>query len=216
MSGIAGRRALVRVTGAPVAFTAEACTTTDDETYTIANAARRYWDRATAITVYDNGVAVNAALDPYRIIRLTGQVVFESPDALRGPITVTGAYLPTSVAAGARSYGFTLEQPALDESDFDTAGTHGHTVKTPGLKNVSGSIGRRWRVASGMAAALIAGQPVVLEFFADRNESPDLVCWALLKKEGIQSAVDGNTDATCEWDGIPDADGVIIADTLIP
>lgn len=215
MSGIAGRRALVKVTGAPVAFTAEACATSDNKTYTISNAARRYWDRDTAVLVYKGGIAVNGALDPYRVIRLTGQVVFTNIDALRGAVTVTGASLPVSVAAGARGYSFTLEQSALDDSDFDTAGTDGHTRKLAGLKNVSGSISRRFRVASGMAAALIAGKPVVLEFFADREQVPDLVCWALLKKEGIQSAIDGNTDAECDWDGFPDADGVIIADTLI-
>lgn len=213
MSGIAGKRALVKVTGAPVAFTAEACTTADNKTYTMTNAARRYWDRATPVLVYNTGVLVNAVLDPYRVIRLTGQVVFDNV-SVRGPITVTGAYLPTSVAAGARSYGFTLEQSILDDSDFDTAGTDGYTRKMPGLKNVSGSIGRNLQIATGMAGVLIAGNPIVLELYADRTQIPDLVCWALLKQEGIQSAVEGKSDASVEWEGFPDADGVLIANTL--
>ncbi|MBA3853332.1 MAG: hypothetical protein C0503_02895 [Gemmatimonas sp.] len=214
MSGIAGKKALVKVTGAPLDFEDEACSTTDDTTYTIDDATKKYWDRDTAVQVFDDGVAVDPEVDPYRIIRLTGQVVFETADALRGPITVTGKYLPTSVAAGARAYSFTLEQPALDDTTFDDAGTDGHTRKIAGLKNVSGSISRRFRIESGMAAALIAGDPVILEFYADRAEAPDLVCWALLSKEGIQSSVDGTTDADVDWEGIPDADGVIIADTL--
>lgn len=215
MAGIAGKKALVRVTGAPLDFTAEACTTADDQTYTIADATRRYWDRDTAVQVFDDGVAVNPVADPYRIIRLTGQVVFETADALRGPITVTGKYLPTSVAAGARAYSFELTQAILDDTDFDAAGTDGHTRKLAGLKNVSGSISRRFRAESGMAAALIAGNPVILEFYSDRAQDPDLICWALLSKEGIQSAVDGTTDADVDWEGTPDADGVIIADTLV-
>ena len=214
MPGLAGKKALVKVTGAPLDFTAEECSTSDDTTYTIDDAAKKYWDRDTPVQVFEDGIAVNPATDPYQIIRLTGQVVFDNADALRGAITVTGKYLPVSVAAGARAYSFELSQAVLDDSDFDTAGTDGHTRKLAGLKNVSGSIGRRFRVEAGMTDLLLAGDPVILEFYSDRSQAPDLVCWALLTKEGIQAAVDGAIDADVDWEGIPDADGVLIASTL--
>lgn len=214
MPGLAGKKALVKVTGAPLDFEDEECSTSDDQTYTIDDATKKYWDRDTAVQVFDDGVAVDPQTDPYRIIRLTGQVVFDSVNALRGPITVTGKYLPTSVAAGARAYSFELTQSILDDTTFDDLGSDDFARKIPGLKNVSGSISRRFRVESGMAAALIAGDPIILELYTDRAEAPDLVCWALLSKEGIQSAVDGTTDADVDWEGIPDADGVQIADTL--
>lgn len=211
MPGLAGRRARILVSGAPLDFTTEACTTADDRVYTIADPTRRFWDRNTAVQVFDDGSPVNPATDPYRINRLTGQVIFTLPDAGRGPVTVTGKYLPTTPAAGARSYAWTIESAMVDDTEFEDAGVDGHTRKLSGLLDVSGSIGRRFRVNGGMAATLLAGVPVILEFYADRSQPPNLVAWALLNKEQIQSAIDGSVDADIEWQGAPDADGTAIA-----
>lgn len=214
MPGIAGRRARVLVSGAPLDFTAEACSTVDDRIYTIDDAALRFWDRDTVVQVFDDAVAVDPETDPYTLNRLTGQVIFAAPDAARGPVTVTGRYLPVSAAAGARSYAWSLERMVVDDTDFEDAGTDGHVRKLAGMLDVSGSIGRRWRTESGMAAALLAGKPVILEFYSNRDADPDLICWALLSKEGVQAATEGTVDADVEWQGAPDADGVVAA-TLI-
>ena len=56
--GIAGRRALVKVTGVPVVFTDEATTDSGDhQTYQLTAALKRVWDRATTLVVnVDGGV----------------------------------------------------------------------------------------------------------------------------------------------------------------
>ena len=45
MPGIAGRRARVLVSGAPLDFTDEPCSTADDRIYQIDDTALRFWDR---------------------------------------------------------------------------------------------------------------------------------------------------------------------------
>src|SRR4051812_21765948 len=100
MPGIAGRKALVKVTGAPVAFAGEATTDSGDhQTYQITNAAKRVWDRATTLVVK---VAAVVTVESYTFNRLTGKVTFATVNAGRGAVTLDGAYLPLSVAIGAK------------------------------------------------------------------------------------------------------------------
>lgn len=210
MPGIAGKRALVRVAGTPVAFTDEPCSTTDDQTYQIDDTTMRYWDRDAAITVEEDTIATAEA---YTVNRLLGTITFATVDAGRGAVTVSGQYLPTSVAAGARAYSFSLSRTLLDDTDFDSANDEdGFMSKLAGMLDVQGSIGRRFRVNPYFVDALLAGVPVLLEFYGDRSAAPDLVAWGLLSKEGIQSAIDGTTDTDCEWQGAPDADGNVAAE----
>lgn len=206
MAGVAGRKALVKVTGAAVSFTAEATTMSDADTvYTITNTAKRIWDQTATITVLDGGVAVNAALDPYSINRLTGVVTFDGA-AVR-VITVTGSYLPASTAVGAKRFTYTLDRAALDDTDYDSANTNsGFDSKLPGLKKISGSIGRNWSSDTYFTDALTTGLPVVIEFYSDRSSSADMKCWALLNKDALQSALGGKVDADVEFEGTTDAD----------
>lgn len=212
MSGLAGRRALVKVTGDAVAFTAEATTASGNITYQITSATKRVWDRTAAITVKNSGVTVDPAVTPYTINRLTGTVTFLT--SVVRVITIDGSYLPVSVAAGAKSYTWQLTATSVDDSDFDTADTEsGFTTRVQMMREVSGSIGGNWNVDQYFATALLAGDPIVLEFYSSRDASPDLICWALLAKAGMQSALDKIAEVSVDFVGASDDDGRVVSDT---
>lgn len=205
MAGVAGKRAVVRVAGTAVPFTDEPMSSTDDQTYQIDDVTMRRWDRTATITVEEDG---SPTAESFTVNRLLGTITFASVDAGRGDVTVSGSYLPTSVAAGARSYSIELKRTILDDTDFDNADTEdGFESKIGGLLMASGSIGRRFRVDTYFADALLAGDPVLLELYVDRAGDPAYLVWALLSKEGVQAAIEGTTDADCDWVGAPDVDG---------
>jgi hypothetical protein len=106
MPGVAGRKALVKVAGAAVAFVTEACTNSgDSKTYQITNAIKRVWDPTIAITVFYN--AVLQAANTYTINRLTGKITFAVAQGASA-VTVTGSYLPLSNAVRAKSFSWNV------------------------------------------------------------------------------------------------------------
>jgi hypothetical protein len=210
MPGIAGRKALVKVTGAPVVFAGEATTDSGDhQTYQITNAAKRVWDRNTLLVVKVAGVPT---VESYTFNRLTGKVTFATVNAGRAAVTLDGAYLPLSVAIGSKNYSYSLMKQALVDTDFDGANSNGgfNTYQT-GLFDVEGSIGRRITADTSMRDALLAGDPVVIQLFADRAAAADLTVWALLDKNALVAALDGMQEGTIEFKGTADDQGVAVA-----
>lgn len=209
MAGIAGKKALVKVGGAPVVLTNEAAANAgDNKTWQITTVARRVLDRATAVVVKNGGVAVNPAVDPFTVSRLNGTVIFTNADNTR-VITVSGKYVPLSVAVGSKNYSYALARTVIADTDFDSANTNtGFNTYQAGMLDVSGSIGRRLTTDLVMRDALRTGDPVVIEFFSDRNAAADLLCWALLDKDQVQSAVDGMQEGTIDFKGAADDYGI--------
>ena len=204
-TGIAGKKALVKVSGAAVAFTAEACADSGDhQTYEISNAVKRCWDRTATITVK---VATIATVESYTLDRLRGQVTFATVNVGRGAVTVDGSYLPLSTAARAKAFSWTLSAANLEDSDFASVQANGGMVtRIQGLLDITGTISRRWTVDTYFSDALLAGLPVVIEFYLDATADPDLVCWALLNKDQVQTAVEGLVEEDIEFTGTVDAD----------
>lgn len=211
MSAIQGRRGLVKVTGAAVAFTAEACTTiTANTVYQITNATKRVWDRAAAITVKKDGVAQAATL--YTLNRLTGTVTFLADIGAGHVITLDGQYLPLSNAAEAKSFSYKLMRELLDSTSYDSATTdQGFKRKDVGLYDASGTLGQWVSVDRYFETALIQGDPVVVELWADRATAFDIRFWAALSQQQIESVCDGLVSQTVEWVGDPDVDGRMIS-----
>lgn len=210
MSGLAGRRALVKVTGSPVAFTSEAVTDIDHQTYQITNTAKRVWDRATTLVVNVGGTPT---AEVYTFNRLNGKVRFATLNAGRGTVTLTGAYLPLSTAIGAKAYSLELDATVLDDSDFDQLGANsGWSTCVVGMKRASGTITRRFVTSDTyFQAALLAGTPVVIEFFPDRTGSAFLTVWALLNKDSLSKAMDSLQEAEISFTGTADDQGVMVA-----
>jgi hypothetical protein len=211
MSAIAGKRGLVQLTGAAVAFVGEACTTVTANTiYQITNAAKRVWDRALPITVKKDGVTQAAAL--YILDRLNGKVTFLADIGGGHVITLDGSYLPLSTAAEAKTYGYAITADQLDSTSYDSANASGgFKRKDLALLDASGTLGRWRSVDRYFENALIQGDPVVIELWADRGTAFDLRVWANLNRQQIQSACAGLIDETVEWKGDPDVDGRVIS-----
>ncbi|MGH9424580.1 MAG: hypothetical protein ACRD3J_31695 [Thermoanaerobaculia bacterium] len=206
MTAIAGRLAAVKVSGAPVAFTGEATTTlVANTTYQITNAVKRTWDMTVAITVKKDGVAQSAAL--YTLNRLTGTVTFLADIGVGHTITVDGSYLPLSLAAEAKQFSYTLSAQLLEDNQFGDT----DITRVLGPQDCAGSLSRWQGVDTYFTDALLAGNPVVIEFSSNSAVGFDRRMWALLNQDGITAAIAGLIEESVAFMGTPDADGRILS-----
>lgn len=201
---VAGRKALVKVSGAGVAMTNEATTNVggDNMTYRVTNTARRIWSRTGAITVRVGGNVVTAG---FTINRLTGTITFTT--AATRTVTVSGDYLPVATVAEAHEYTYTLT--AANEADNAFGDTFVTRVQTQ--KDISGSLSVWRTIDATFETALLSGSPVVLEFYSDGSQAFDLRAWALLNQNEIAAAVDGLVDQAVSFEGVQDADNRVVA-----
>jgi len=206
MTAIAGRKAAVKVSGAPVAFTGEATTKLVANTvYQITNAAKQTWDRALPITVKKDGVSQAATL--YTLNRLTGTVTFLADIGGAPVVTVDGSYLPLSLAAEAKQFNYDILAQLLEDSQFGDT----DVTRVQGLQDVQGTIGRWYSVDTYFGDALVAGVPVVIEFASNSAAGFDRRVWALLDKDGMNAAIAGLIDESVHFNGSPDADGRVLS-----
>lgn len=205
MAAKPGRLGLIKVTGAGLAFTGEACTTISANTvYQITNTVKQVWDRSAAITVLKDAVSQSSAL--YTLNRLTGTITFLADIGGGHTITVTGTYLPVSTAAQAKTYSYALSANNLDVTKF------GDTLRTriQGMKDIKGSA-NSWKVDTYFTDALNAAVPIVLEFWIDTNSTFDMRAWAMLDNATVQSVLTGAVDVPITFVGAADADGRTIS-----
>lgn len=207
MSAIAGKKGLVKVTGAGVAFTAEAFTTlTANTKYQITNAIKRVWDRALPITIKKDGVSQAASL--YTLDRLNGTVTFLADIGGGHVITADGTYLPLSSAAEAKSFSYRLMRDLRDSTTFDSQNTdQGFRRKDACLYDASGTLGQWASTDRYFENTLIQGDPIVVEIWLDRAAAFDIRFWANINQQQIESVMDGLVSQTVEWTGDPDVDG---------
>ena len=186
MSNLAGRLATIKVSGGPLSFTGEATTTTDDQNYQITDTAKRVWDRDTEPTVLEDA---SATTEDYTVNKLNGTITFATADALRGEVTVTGNYLPMSTATYAHDFSYARGVELMDVTAFLAT----HYKRLPGTKFASGTLSQFDMTDTYYADALVAGDPVVVEFVSDSGTDPIRV-WALLESDEISAAIDNPQD----------------------
>lgn len=210
MSALKGRRAQVLVAGDPVAFAQEA-TTADGarKVYQVADPLKRLWAASGEVTVErspdgEEWDVVSPA--EYTLDRLFGRVVFAEAQPVGTLIRVSGEYHPLAVAAGARSFSYTLSANLQERASFDDPDDYTRRRQT--LLDVSGSIGRWYSLDRYFADALASGEPVVIEFWSDRNATaPDLRVRALLAQDQVSAEAAGLIEQEVEWEGTTDIDG---------
>jgi len=204
MAGIAGKKALVKIPGVAVSFTAEAFTDSGDhQTYQITATAKRVWDQNAAITIKVGGVTTG---ESYTINRLLGTVKFATVNAGRGAVTADGSYLPMSTVAEAKEYSYTITAAnAIDCSFGDDWATRVRTTL-----DVSATL-NRWWVDVFFRDALIAATVLVLQFYSDSSGSADLLAWVLPKGENWSSQRAGLSEESLQFDGVLDADNRAIS-----
>lgn len=156
---IKGYLARVKVSGSPVAMTAEATTATGNQVYQITNAAKRVLPYSNSITVKVGGVATTTG---FTINRLNGKITFDT--VLVRTVTVDGFYLPTTVAAEAKEFSVTLNTDILDATKFTSGG---YKESAAGLNSAEGSISEFFSLDRYFEDSLVAGSPIVVELYPD-------------------------------------------------
>lgn len=197
----AGKKALIKVSGAAVGMTAEATTGTGNLSYQITNAAKRVLSRIGTVTVKDGGVATAEA---YTLNRLTGTVTFGS--ATSRTITIDADYLPMATAAEAHEYGYTMTSANHEVPRFGD----NYQRRICGVRDINGSLSL-WHANSDYIDMLDGETVVVLEFYSDSSGAFDLRCWALLNSDEVKSAVSGPNTESASFSGTTDADGRAIS-----
>lgn len=217
MASTAGWKARVRVPGAPVAITNEATTANGARTqYQVTNTARRVLDPQLGVSVQQSADGVTwTGASGYTLNRLTATVTFSVARAAGTQVRLSSAsYLPLVTAALSHGYSWTLTAEQIKATDFDGASTSGgfETGKTAGLFDVSGTLDRWWISDNFFTNALLNANVLVLEFMPDRSSAtPDLLVWAVISKEAIQSATGSVVGTTVDWQGTRDADERVIS-----
>lgn len=191
MAELAGLNTVIKISGIATTMTAEATTSTDNKSYQITDAVKQVLDIKTEPTVYDGGVETT---EDYAINYLNGTVTFDTVDAGRGAITVSGKYLPMATAAYAHSMS---KSESVDINDVTKFGDTHHT-KIAGLKSASGTFNQFDVTDDTFVDALVAGNPVVIEIRSQANAEPDRY-WALLESTEIQAAIASVQDQTVSW-----------------
>lgn len=204
MPATAGRKALIRVTGAAVAFTNEAMTGDGAHLiYNITNTVKNCWDPFLPVTVKVAGTTVTTG---FTINRLVGRVTFAASQGASA-VTVSGSYLPLSTAAGCHQYTITRDASLIDVSGFGD----NWKQSIAGMKSASGSLSRWYQSDSYFFDAMNGSTPVVLEFFADSTAAFTMRAWVAITKDSLSAAVDSAVDEAVDWSGTADADGNVVA-----
>ena len=190
MANKAGRLRAIKVSGTKALLTAEATSTSDNQTYQITNADKRVLDYSETITVDDGG---SPTAESYTLNRLSGTVTFDSVDTRT--ITIDGYYLPMSTAAYAHSDSINVACDILNTEKYGDT----YKDKIAGLKGAEGSLSQ-WDVTdTTYEDDLTAGLPVVLE---TRDESGDSVIdrmWVLLNAVEMSAAIGSPQDMSVSW-----------------
>lgn len=166
--GFAGYQVGLKITGTSTPMTDEATTQEGaTKTYQITDSAKQIIDRGTALVINDNGAPV-ADSDIEKFDYLFGKVTFAAAYTVTGPVTITGAYLPTTTVAGSRSFTLTQTSEAIDETTIPLAQANdGHRVYDYGLKTVSMDITGVYALSNGFRAALRTRNEFILEVNPD-------------------------------------------------
>lgn len=191
----------MKVSSAPVAFVTEATTNAGDNLrYQITNAAKRVWDRSATISVYKDAVLQAASL--YTVNRLSGRITFLASQGA-SVITVSGSYLPMSLAAEAKMVSLSFGAENADRSTFED----NDVVRMQVQRDCSGRLGR-WEIDTYFRDALAAGDPVVLELFLDgAGTTPKMKIWAILNSAETTGAQRALQEETVQFEGAADVDG---------
>lgn len=205
MAGRAGRKALIKVSGAAVAFTSQATANVggDNKTYQLSSTALQGlpFSRTGSVTVRTTSGVVPAA--QYTIYRLNGSVVFDTTTLTDSAVTVSGSYLPLTQAAQAREFSYTLGVDNLVVTAFG----NNYQDRVQGVKDANGNFSDWFLDTTYQSMITSSSHYVVIDHFHSTGSAFDTRVWAILSGIEITEPVDGAIDESVNWEGSPDADG---------
>lgn len=192
VTGVVG--GIYKASGVSTAFTNEAMTNTGDNMrYAITNGAKAYWDVSNGVTVKVNGVTVTTG---FTIEYAGGNVVFAVSQGAN-PVTVTGKYFTLASVGGGYNWKLDAENDLLDATEFSS---NGWRVYIEGQSSFIGSFEKFW--LDGTSLADLGNELLVLVLYVDSGVSKiRYEGYALLKKNGIETAFDGLVKETIDFNG---------------
>ena len=181
MAAIAGKLGELWIQdGTSSAFTTEACSQVSGTTYQIDDAAKRQWDIANTLSVYDDAVLQTSG---YTVQWPAGRVVFAS--APTTPVTVTGKSFSTVQLGQVTGWRLELNQLILETT---VLGASARTYMSPGLVSWSGSFDEFREGTIGQATYAQSNSTLlVVKLYED--EPSDLVWLGLVAVTGFDESV---------------------------
>lgn len=187
-----GKNAAVYVTGEPIIITDETTTTTDNITYQITNEAKRVLDIDTPVIIKVNGIAGSTG---FKVNMASGKVVFTNARNPADVVTVSGAYLPKSLAVTAHEFSFGKSVDIGDVTRFRNS----HKRKIPMQKYAYGTISQ-WDVTDTFFRdALLSETPKYVLFDSGAEGAEPKAILAFFEKEEIKAAVGSPQDAVVSF-----------------
>ena len=159
-----GFKALVKAESSQIGFTAEATTTSDNQTYTITDTAKDIWAFNSTITVLDSAVPT---VEDFSVNRLNGTVTFGSVDGGR-VITLTGTYVTLTDVAEAKEFSFDGETDMADNTVFQDS----DRGFQPTLVMATATLGKFYSIDNFFMDMLLDGTTKVIELYADSTTNP--------------------------------------------
>jgi len=189
---VAGKQASIYVTGEPITMTDENTATADHKTYQIYNEAKRLIDCETAIVIKVNGVQGSSG---FKVNYLLGKVIFTTARNPSDIVTISGKYIPKSLAVTAHEFSFGKGVDVADVTRFGDT----YKRKLPMQKFAYGTISQ-WDVTDTFFTdALLSGTPKYIIFNSGVEGTVPKIVLAYFEKEEIKAAVGNPQDATVSF-----------------
>lgn len=187
MAELAGKSASIKVSGTATTLAEEALEHVTDNTWQIETAAKQVIDYASTPTLeLSDGIGGWDDITYVSVNKLTGVFTFSGAGyADTETIRVkAGNYLPLSAAAYAHEFSYARGVDLMEVNKF------GDTYKSrlAGLKFASGTLSQWDATSEYYADALVAGDPVIIEFLYETGADPIRV-WALLESLEMAAAI---------------------------
>lgn len=179
--------------GTSTSFTDEA--TTKNGTYTtykITNQAKRFWDDSAAVTVKKNGATITTG---FTIDYAGGVINFNPALIVTDTVLVSGKYF--NVVQCATFFNWKLDANA-DMKDVTTFASLGWKEQIALIKSWNGSCEGYWADATYLG---LLGKRIILCLYVDSTNLQRYEGYLLLKKNGIDVAVDDVVKENIDFEG---------------
>jgi hypothetical protein len=186
------------VTSTPsLTMTGEASTSPDLTTYTITNAAKRYWDDGASVT-YRTSTNGGSTWTGYLATNLVapgatplaqcvgGKIIFSAAQPTATIVQVAGFYFPYSQCGQGHSWSLDIDSDVLDSTTFGsswkqyTDGESGGSIKF-----------ERYAMDGYFLAALNAGAKIIVVAYVDASVLTRYDCYAYAKTDSVKADVKG-------------------------
>lgn len=195
---LAGKVAAVYVsdvTAAPISFTDQATTANATRTrYQVTNAAYRYWDPTSTVTVKKNGSVITSG---FKLEYAGGYVVFDTPLQTTDVVTVSGKALTMLQCGGFFNWSVDLKAETKEVTDFNSNGWKRF------IQTIDGWSGKAEAYWGDNRFFKSLGQLVVVKLYIDSGASQRcLEGFAIITSEGIEAKVDDVVQDKIDFEGV--------------